>query len=183
DIEARTGAITFGNTAREVSPEAEQIVKLWQAIAAVPRPPPTYALAGRFEPPVAKWEEDEKSERMGRIVVSWVLVAVGFLWLFARPGYAHMSFVVWFAAIVLRAEPPLRKWVERNGKAQRELLLAEQRWEHVKERWKTECSTAAFERTLANLEAARNELVSLSGIGNTEQHRQMLLTRLREGPT
>ena len=52
----------------------------------------------------------------------------------------------------------------------------------MQELWKADCSTAPFERTLANLEAARNELVALSGISNTEQHRQLLLARLREGP-
>jgi len=183
DIEARTGALTFGNPQPQVSPEAEQIEKLWKAIVAVPRPLPTYAMAGRFEPPVAKWEEDVKSDRMGRIVVSWVLVVFGLIGLFERSGQVGVTLPLWGLAVFVRAQPHLKQWFRKGANAKQELYLAEQRWEHVQERWKTECSTASFERTLAGLEAARNELVSLSGIGNTEQHRQMLLTRLREGPT
>jgi DNA-binding helix-hairpin-helix protein with protein kinase domain len=183
DIEARTGAVTFGTAEPPVSPETHQIERLWKAIVAVPRPLPTYALAGRYGLPVeTKGEEDEQAERMGRVVVSWVLVAVGVLWLFARPGYTQMSFAVWLTAIFIRAQPPIKKWLTRDRDARRELSLAYQRWEHVQELWKADCSTAPFERTLANLEAAKNELIALSGISNTEQHRQLLLARLREGP-
>jgi DNA-binding helix-hairpin-helix protein with protein kinase domain len=183
DIEARTGAVTFGNTEREVAPEAEQIEKLWKAIVAVPRPLPTYPMAGRFEPPVAKWEEDAKADHMGRIVISWVLVAFGVIGLLVRTGDVAVTLPLWALAVFVRAEPHLKKWRHKGADAKRELYLAEQRWEHIQERWKVDCSTAAFERTFAGLEAARNELATHSGIGNTAQHRQMLLNRLREGPT
>jgi DNA-binding helix-hairpin-helix protein with protein kinase domain len=183
DIEARTGAITFGNSEREVSPEAEQIEKLWQAIVAVPRPMPTYALAGRFDPPVAKWEEDAKADHMGRIVISWVLVAFGVIGLLVRTGDVTVTLPLWAFAVFIRVQPHLKQWFGKGKKVQQELYLAEQRWEHIQERWKSDCSTAPFERTFAGLEAARDELVALSGIGNTEQHRQLLLARLREGPT
>jgi hypothetical protein len=115
-------------------------------------------------------------------VFSWVAVGFSVINLIGLTRNILVTYALWGLAIWIRWWPGLRERFSGKSGPRRELEFAEQRWEHARQLWRTECSTGPFELAFAHLMIAKDELTALSADPGTDERRARLMAQLREGP-
>jgi DNA-binding helix-hairpin-helix protein with protein kinase domain len=161
EVESRTGVRLFGAQPPGTEPSgAAALEVLWNAIAAVPPPSPVPG----FPTQAKRTPEPRYEDGLGkfpRILVSWLLVLFGVVCLLMDPGeHLFLAFTVFLSAVVLRS-PTSQTLIRRAIKAERQLELAESRWQSVTARWNRECTSKRFDDVLEQLEDARRKLADL----------------------
>jgi DNA-binding helix-hairpin-helix protein with protein kinase domain len=159
-IEQRTRVRLFGGKAFDKDPlGVGDVEQLWGAIAAVPEPEKVPELR---LPPAVQQVSGSQTTLPGvvRVVASWALVGLGAALLLVKPGeYPFFSFGCFAGAALLRSSWPFGGG--STSSMSQELARAQEYWAKIVDRWERECSPAAFQRLMSELDAARTALLEL----------------------